>query len=61
MYGLYLKLNAYYMNPLTGSVAIGKEWEQDFKDSKDYSDWEEWGGETLIEVELVNDNWVEVE
>ena len=61
MYGEYLKLNAFYMNPATGSVALGSEWENDFKEDRYVDDWEEWGGETLFEVENIDGEWVEVE
>ena len=61
MYGEHLKLNAFYMNPVTGSVALGSEWENDFKEDRYVDDWEEWGGETLTEVENIDGDWVEVE
>lgn len=54
VYGEYLKLKSYYLNPMTASVALGEQWEEDFKDryEQDLS-WDEWTGEEgLIEVEL---------
>ena len=58
----YLEAEDFYMNPETGSVGIGKEWEESFEDDEKIlqCDWEEWGGETLIKVEKVNGEWVEV-
>lgn len=50
------------MNPFTGSVACGEEWESDYQDQKETDEtWEEWGGESLIEVKKVEDEWVEVD
>lgn len=58
----YLKKNTFYMNPFTGSVACGEEWESDYQDQKETDEtWEEWGGESLIEVKKVEDEWVEVD
>lgn len=52
----------HYMNPVTGSVDLGFQWLESFKDDAEYfqCDWQEWGGDTLIEVEKINGNWVEV-
>lgn len=44
------KMN-FYMNPYTGSVATIEEWQEDFENRNDKAQtWEEWGGDTLIEV-----------
>ncbi len=49
------------MNPVTGTVAPESEWRADFE----CCSLEEWGSDTfesanLIEVECINDEWVEV-
>lgn len=68
----YLNADSRYMNPTTGSVAKGLNWEIDYMNQKNSGrsvhnvpedenmTWEEWGGHTLIEVELVNGEWEEV-
>jgi hypothetical protein len=58
-----LEKNAYYMNPETGSVDIGFIWESEFEDRADKEqDWEDWGGDLLIEVKRGRDDeWVEAD
>ena len=61
----HLDKDKFYMNPFTGSVDTGQNWEKDF-DSRDEEDmnksWVEWGGEDLVEVEMnENGSWEEVE
>lgn len=56
----YLDEEKFYMNPVSGSVAKGDEWENDFKNCRESELWELWGGESLIEVCKKNDEWVEV-
>ena len=47
-----MEINSFYMNPWTGSVALGSEWLNDFDSRDDKSQsWEEWGGVYLIEVQ----------
>ena len=46
-----LQKTSLYMNPFTGSVDFGSSWEIDFAlRSEKEQDWEEWGGDSLIEV-----------
>lgn len=63
-----MQKNKHYMNPYTGSVALGGEWLQDFKDEKEFTarthgeqlTFQAWGGDELIEVEKINNEWKEV-
>ena len=53
-----------YINPSTGSVASGLEWVGDFEAREDDSmTWEQWGGESLIEVirDSNSGEWIENE
>lgn len=53
-----------YMNPSTGSIASGLEWVGDFQDREDKEQtWEEWGGESLVEVirDSNSGEWIERE
>lgn len=60
----FLDKDAYYMNPMTGSVAKGEEWLKDFQDYVDdltnLDHWESWGGDSLTEVKKVDGEWEEV-
>lgn len=58
-----LKDNVYYLNPATGSIDSGAGWMADFRHQKDNEnlDWEEWGGETLIQVVKLNNDFYELE
>lgn len=61
---LNLEPNEYYMNIMTGSVALGIEWESDYQDflqdateeEKQFNEWNE-----LTHVEYRRGKWVEVE
>lgn len=63
----HLEKGTYYMNPCTGNVASGEEWEQDYEEQRENDpetremSWEQWGGNTLIEVKYMYGDWVEVE
>ncbi len=60
----YLEENKMYMNPFTGSVSPGEEWEQDYEDWKKehagFEEYEDFGIELLIEVEKIDGEWREV-
>jgi hypothetical protein len=53
----YLEAKEYYMNPETGSVDTGENWEKDFEGATDEDGnavtWEQWGGDTLICVAAI--------
>lgn len=60
----YLEKDSFYMNIQTGSVNTGYDWEADFngRDKKDFPTWEDWGGDSLIEVKKdESGEWVECE
>lgn len=44
----HLEAKEYYMNPMTGSVDTGENWEKDFEGAVDEDGnpvtWEQWGG-----------------
>lgn len=52
----------YYMIPETGCVGLGAEWLEAFKDRniEITPTWISWGGDSLIEVEMINGEWKEV-
>jgi len=61
-----LNKDSLYMNPMTGSVDTGENWEKDFSERDEmedgYQTWEEWGGDTLIEVvPCLENGFIEVE
>jgi len=56
----YLDEGKFYMNPCSGSVATAEEWEQDFLDTPESIKWQSWGGDNLIEVEKIDNEWIEV-
>ena len=58
-----LKENVYYMNPCTGSVDSGFNWMDDFKNQnfEETLDWKAWGGESLIEVVKLGNDFFELE
>lgn len=59
--GLYIA--GMYMNPATGSVDTSENWLRDYEAAQEEGliTWEEWGGDSLIEVVQKNNQWIEVE
>lgn len=58
----YLEDQAFYMNIYTGSVSTGAEWIKDFEDRQEKEvSWDEWFGDSLVEVTLEGDEWREIE
>lgn len=56
----YLDAKCMYMNPNTGSVDLGENWERDFNEQDDIIKWDMWGGNNLIEVVFMNGEWKEI-
>lgn len=53
----YLEKNSYYMNEITGSVASGEEWMDDFKRSFTNGDIEDGDGDRILDIGLAWDAW----
>lgn len=59
----HLEIDKFYMEPNSGSVNTGKDWQEIYEEAKKETSFneDEWDEDTLIEVRLVNKQWKEVE